>query len=74
MNNFPISVKLNLIESHIDLNVHKGPNFFSTNKLDIQTRDHNIKPTNRQAYIFMYLFPPGASKRVSVGDMKIPPY
>ena len=52
----------------LDVNIYKGPNFLSTNRLDIET---HIKPTNKQAYIHAKSHhPPGVSKGLAIGEMK----
>ena len=52
----------------LDVNIFKGHNFDTSNKLDVET---HIKPTNRQAYVHADLFhPPGTSKGVTIGEMK----
>ena len=52
----------------LDVNIYKGPNFLSINRLDIET---HIKPTNKQAYIHAKSHhPPGVSKGLAIGEMK----
>ena len=50
------------------INIYKGPNFISSEKLDVETY---IKSTNYQAYVHAKSFHPvRVSKGVALGEMK----
>ena len=73
LNNYHPLIKFTLEHDYhkitfLDVNIFKGPNFETTNKLDVET---HIKPTNKQAYVHADSFhPPGTSKGVAIGEMK----
>ena len=65
-----LHVNLNLLlGQQMTFNIYKGPNFLLSKTLDFETF---VKPTNRQAYVHATSFhPPGVSKVVAIGEMKL---